>query len=258
MTSEYTSQLATELLLSGFVSVLALGICAAIVSVLYVRQRRTASSMLPEVKQPGIGVTPAYQPSVFEHSCRWCVVKGKKVSAVQSALGLHNPTPCSWNEGTSGLGSHQLFVSPPIRGWILIVGPGLPDPCEDAEKCFHFLVQLSRSLGEVQCFSVNRAANHHAWVRLNQGKIRRAYAWAGDTLWNQGRPTQAERELAVRCAAYGERPPAVDPSISGFVGNSDKVPQLAARWSFDPAAISQSMLQTGLGVAGDVTQLPRH
>jgi len=252
MTSEYTNQLAAELLLSGFVSVLALGICATILTFLYVRQRRARPAMFQRRGSHEGASAPRYQPSVFEQSCRWCVVRKRNVSAVQSALGLHNATPCSWNEGTSGLGHHKLFVSPPIRGWILIVGPGLPDPCEDPDRCFHFLVRLSRVLGQVQFFSSNRAANHHAWVRGDHGKIRRAYAWAGETLWNQGSLTPAERELTLQCLDYGEKSSGVELSGAAGSSNSERVYQLAARWSFDPAGINESMLRTGLGIAGDL------
>ena len=46
--------------------------------------------------------------------------------------------------------------------------------------------ELSRKIGQVQFFSVNRAVNHHAWVQAEAGVIQRAYAWAGRTFWNQG------------------------------------------------------------------------
>jgi hypothetical protein len=130
-----------------------------------------------------------------------------------------------------------------------VVGPGLPDPADDVDRCFHFVVKLSRALGHVQFFSCNRALNHHGWVKAESGQIRRAYAWAGETLWNQGELTQAENELEVQCLGYGEQPDLL--SIAPTPKNSEKVNPLAARWSFDPATINEAMLRAGLGVAGN-------
>jgi hypothetical protein len=127
----------------------------------------------------------------------------------------------------------------------------LPDPVDDVDRCFYFLLKLSRSLGHVQFFSLNRALNHHAWIRAHSGHIRRAYAWAGETLWNQGEPTQAEIDLAMKCLGYGELAQSVEPSDSPG-SNTEKVMLLAARWSFDPTSVDENRLRVGLGVSGDV------
>jgi hypothetical protein len=84
------------------------------------------------------------------------------------------------------------------------MGCDLPDPADDVDDCFKFLSGLSRKLGEVQFFSRNRAVGHHGWARLENGKVVRAYAWAGETLWNQGALTEAERNLKLRCLTYTE------------------------------------------------------
>jgi hypothetical protein len=250
MTPDNTHQLATEMLLSGFMSVLALGILSTVFTMLCLRLRRHSLDHSADNKEEQ-SFARTYQPSAFEQSCRWCVVKGRQISSVQRALGLHNPIPCSWGEGTSRLTGGKLFVSAPIRGWILVMGQGLPDPGEDVDRCFHFIRRLSHVLGQVQFFSSNRAANHHAWIWAEGGHIRRAYAWAGETLWNQGELTSAERELGVKCLAYTEKPEPIDVASSNSpVSNSEKVTSLAARWSFDPTSINESRVNVGLGVAG--------
>lgn len=256
MTPEYTNQLATQLLLSGMLTVLALGLIVTLLALLAVRRNRTMASRRPS---PGPAPAPRYQPSVFEHHCRWIAVKSSQTATVQTALGLHNPVPCSWGEGMSRLASRKLFVSPPIHGWILVVGQGLPDPSEDIDRCFHFIVRLSRAVGQVQFFSANRAVNHHAWVRAEGGQIRRAYAWGGETLWNQGRRTQAELDLGMRCFDYGEAPQLLEiPQGDNLIPNAEKIMALAARWSLDPSNVSESTLRAGLGVVGDLTDLRPH
>ena len=183
----------------------------------------------------------------------WLAVKGRNLRAVQTALRLRKIEPCSWVEGLAG--EKQFFIAPPVNGWILVFGTGLPDPGDDVDKCFHLLVNLSRAAGQVHFFVANRALAHHAWVRAEDGRIKRAYAWAGKTLWNQGEPTGLEKELGLRCFDYTE------PGSSGIfetadcIGtNVDRVPMLAARWSLDPASVDQAILDQACGIAGELSR----
>ena len=84
--------------------------------------------------------------------------------------------PCSWEEGLIEARERKLFISPPVGGWILVVGSSLPDPTEDVDECYRFLTSLSRKLGHVQFFSTNRFDNHHAWALIDQGRVFRLIA----------------------------------------------------------------------------------
>lgn len=136
------------------------------------------------------------------------------------------------------------------------MGAGLPDPAEDVDACFRCLIELSRKLGRVQYFDAVRALGHHAWSRVEAGRVVRAYAWAGHTVWNQGVKTRAELELGMKCFQYAEWP-----GRSGFgqtdiiAANTEKVPLLAARWSLDPASVDQRQAEQACGVAGEPTRL---
>lgn len=180
----------------------------------------------------------------------WLAIKSRSVFAVQSALALHNPKPCPFLRGLTG--EEKLFIAPPVKGWILVTGSGLPDPSEDVDACFRFLVEVSRKLGQVQFFSASRVLHHHAWVKADGGKVQRAYAWAGKTLWKQGLRTSAEKDLEVRCFDYlepSQRPLFGQPDL--IAANVDKVPLLAARWSLDPARIDEHLVETERGIAGE-------
>lgn len=191
-------------------------------------------------------------PSVYFHRpSAWLAIKSKNLLAVQSALRLHNPRPCSLQEGIGG--EKRLFIAPPVRGWILVTGSDLPDPADDADVCFKFVVNLSRKIGQVQYFSANRVVHHHAWIRADGGKIVRAYAWAGQTVWQQGNPTSSERELGLKCFAYGEQAKESGTQDDCLDLNVERVPMLAARWSLDPAGIDERLLTSERGVAGDTS-----
>ena len=139
-------------------------------------------------------------------------------------------------------GGHGLFIGPPVNGWIIVTGSGLPNPDSDADECFRFLTELSRKLGHVQFFQAERVLHHHAWVRVENGVVKRAYAWAGETVWNQGGKTAEETELSMKCFGYGEHPNAASWAAAEWTAaNVTKVPLLAARWSLDPARIDGSL-----------------
>ncbi len=140
----------------------------------------------------------------------------------------------------------DFSVSRRVNGWVIVTGPGLPDPGDDVDACHFFLTALSRELGHVQFFHMEKFSAHHAWARMDEGCVTRAYAWAGETLWNQGAKTLAENGLGMKCSGYGE-----DAEI-GFwtmkknsTANVEKIPLLAARWSVDPEILHRADGMTG-------------
>lgn len=188
-------------------------------------------------------------------SFRWIAIRTSRLQAVQTALRVTKAMPCTWEEGFSAACEQKLFISPPVNGWVLVIGAHLPEASEDVDRCFRFLIDLSRKLGHVQYFSVNRALNHHAWVQAEQGTILRAYAWAGKTIWNQGIKTSAEIELGLKCFDYMESPErATFGQGDPFARNADRVPLLASRWSLDPTTIDPRLLSETRGIAGEVSR----
>jgi hypothetical protein len=193
---------------------------------------------------------PPHSTGFISRPSAWLAIKSRNLKAVQSALGLHNAKPCSWLEGLAG--DEKLFIAPPVKGWIIVLGSGLPEPSHDVDACFCFLLEISRKLGRIQFFNSSRILHHHAWIEADRGRIIRAYAWAGRTLWNQGKPTLAEQELGLKCFDYSDPAQPFPYSMHESVtGNAEKVPLLAARWSLDPAAIDEQFLEHERGVAGE-------
>lgn len=179
----------------------------------------------------------------------WLAIRSGDPAQVLNALSLNDPTPCSWNEGI--LGENKLFIAPPVRGWVLVVGTAVPDPADDVDACFRFLRELGRRLGHVQFFCADRVLHHHAWARIEAGRVVRAYAWAGLTLWDQGVKTTAESELGLKIFGYGEDVASARWGTTELLAaNVEKVPLLAARWSLDPAEIVEHMPPHAQGIAG--------
>jgi len=202
----------------------------------------------PDPRASGGGIFSLHPP-LFERPSRWLAVRSANPAAVQAALNLHHPVPCSWEQGLVEAREDKLFVSPTIGGWVFVVGPGLPEPSEDVDWCYLFLRELSAKLGNVQFYSVNRVLNHHAWALLEDGEVYRAYAWAGETLWNEGFITAAEKELEMVCYDYGAAAAGQD-SRDAVLADCEKLNQLAERWSLDPEALPPSTWKSR-GIVGE-------
>lgn len=209
------------------------------------RLQRTANS---DIRTLPPGRAPGSVPTV------WLAIRSTNLKAVLAALGLNYPVSCSWQEGITG--ERELFIGPPVEGWIIITGSRLPQPGRDVDACFLFLVHLSRKLGHVQFFVADPVRHQHAWARAQNGIVTRAYAWANGAVWNQGAKTLAEIELNVKCFKYGEDPEMDNRTVEEIAAtNVEKVPALAARWSFDPAAVHGDWQIPADGVAGNVYRL---
>jgi subtilase family serine protease len=72
-------------------------------------------------------------------------------------------------------------------------------------------------------------------------------AWAGETVWNQGTETLPEIEADVKLSGYGEH----SSTLLDVETNLEKVPQLAARWSLDPAQVKLNSFHQTTGIAGE-------
>lgn len=249
-------EIVSLLMLIPFGLVLGTGVLFIFSAIRWARHRRDASEKFEQFSHlnfaPGFFVRANFRESLFGQPCRWLAIKGSSPTAVQNALHLSAPMPCSWEEGLIEARDHKLFISPPVSGWILVVGSSLPDPTDDVDKCFRFLTDLSRKLGHVQFFSTNRVVNHHAWALIDKGRVFRAYAWAGETLWNQGPLTSAEKELKLSCLGYTDDRAGFEQKDS-LALNTERVPLLAARWSLDPSSIDERQFKSGYGITGELS-----
>lgn len=186
-----------------------------------------------------------FQTTGARRPCCWLAIRSASPEAVKTALGLNRAEPCSWAEGLTG--GHKFFISQRVHGWVIVTGLGLPNPTDDVDATFLFLTALSRKLGHVQYFYASRLLHHHAWARLDDGCVTRAYAWAGETVWNQGTETVPEIEVDVKLFGYGEHAATVLDAEMNF----EKVPPLAARWSLDPAEVKLNSPRQATGIAGE-------
>ena len=244
-----TEDTVAYLLLLMFMKVMILGGLCVTMAVFIVRQNRSTAKKSKRSK-------PAARPServLFEPPSRWLALKSDDGELISQALGLKNPTPCDWDDGINTSREDQLFLAPPVDGWTLVFGPGLRRYSDDPGTCFHMMRRLSKHVGTAQFFTSNRVFDHHGWVLACDGQILRGYSWAGETLWDQGNQTSAERDLGMICFAYGEACPEEDTaSKDPSSRNSERVHLLAGKWSIDPVKIDSGSWSHQSGFVGDL------
>lgn len=174
---------------------------------------------------------------------RWLAVRGSNRDLVCAALGLQPDRTLPWNQALLRHRESSFFISQPVEGWMLIMGGAIPDPFLDIDVFYLFLTRLSGRVGEVHSFSVDRVLNYHGWALLRGGNVVRAYAWAGETLWNQGPITLDENMLDLKVRDYGEE---IKASSYGTVpadqNNVDRVIFLARKWGCDPVDLIEALL----------------
>jgi hypothetical protein len=206
---------------------------------------------LRAMRRAGRGLDPLSPPTTARRAAvpfpmppRWLAVKCSNTVAIRELLSLPGEAGPAWSYALARSWERRFFVSSPVDGWTLVIGASVPDPGQDVDEAFRFLTGFSAAIGEVQLFLCDRVSSFHGWARLKMGGVVRAYAWAGTTQWNQGAVTIEERLLGLRFRAYGEEaePPAYG-ETSPEQQNADRVVLLARRWSVDPVAVSEILLQ---------------
>lgn len=242
-----------------------------------------AANLKQMVLPEGLGFDPTPDlPEPFGYKVSWFAVSAADPTLVLDALGLGPGFPANWKTGiaaayrgrTSADNTQWLFVSPPVKGWVFVVGCGLPYPVFDAthqhngagqkfEKAFTL---LTTHFSEVQFFGSYRVVDFVSWARAQKGRAARMFAYGdGEVFANVGDQTSEEASLGFpnlnglppRDAT--ERLFSLEDALSGeadlraFPSESD-VLKLAALWSLAPDQFPYADSSLGCGVA---VELPK-
>ena len=106
-------------------------------------------------------------PVPFGPKCIWYSVRSTNTDDVIKALGLKSPVRCNWKSGIAAAYEGQIFVAPPVNGWILVVCRDfatLDDP-QRKKKAETLLSALSTKFGEAHHYATHRIVEFHAWAK---------------------------------------------------------------------------------------------
>jgi len=164
------------------------------------------------------------------------------------ALGLRTVLPANWAAGLAAAAAAGTFVSPPVRGFVLVTGSDLQRHSNPDEDLLPLLERLSRQFGRACWFVSDSERDVHGWVRAEGGAIERAYAYVVDRghLLMAGEITDCERALG--CFVDDAR----DGSDDEVKWWPDRriVHALAAAWAVDPDRLDAGTAVPGSGYFG--------
>src|SRR6266511_5438849 len=108
----------------------------------------------------------------FGYKCAWIAVRTTDMGAVIDALGIRDPRPCSWADGIAQAyksGSGRLFVTPPLRGYVLCASWSLPEfPTGGRpDEITPVIERLAKRFDDVQYFFSYRVVEDRKSTRLN-------------------------------------------------------------------------------------------
>ncbi len=183
----------------------------------------------------------ADDPVPFGYKCCWIAVKSNDADAVVKAMGVVNAKKSTWKAGIAAAYQGQVFVTPAVKGWILVVSIALPEPRSkrDSDPTIPLLTRLGKQFPEVQYFGTHRVVEYHAWQRVVDGKFVRRFAYGGDrdeTLFDEGM-TEEEKKAGLKFDE-DKRP------------TEQTVMKIAGLWGVNPDALEELKLEKGVGYLG--------
>jgi hypothetical protein len=207
------------------------------------------------------------KPKSFGYKTYWYAVKTTKTEDVAKAFNLKNTRPVNWEYGLGislswgyqyqkhSTSNQVYFVTPPINGWTLVVGAGLPYLINDkSSKAYALFLQLSELFNESHFFESNRSVDYYTWAKAIQGKLIRAYSVGQEeeAFWNEGKKTVAEKELGYELPTWETF---FDENITLGWPNEIDVLDIAGEWSVNPAELENYDLPESLGILGEPDSL---
>jgi hypothetical protein len=216
----------------------------------------------PASRAPLVPATPD-APHSFGYKMAWFAIPSADSAKVMSALGLGDAIPANWASGVGAVYSDvsQVFVTPPVEGWTLVLGLGLPsfDTPERTREFLAFVDKVATSFPAFYYFGTHRVVEFHGWVKVAGGKIERAYAYLGErgeTLYESGKKTPDE--IALGFAFFDERSP--EAASKGYYErkdlrfpNEEDVMKISAAWTINTQTLDKHT-EKGTGYLAKVSK----
>jgi hypothetical protein len=181
-------------------------------------------------------------PVPFGFKCAWLAIKTEDPQAVSEALSLQNVRKTGWRQGVAAAYGGEVFVTAPVKGWVLAVSVSLPGIADKTrpDQLSPPVRDLAKLFPKVQYFGTHRVVDYHGWLRAAKGEIVRRYAYLGErgeTLSDEGKRTDEETKLGL---IYDD---------SKFP-DEEHVMELAGAWSIDPSRLDTLNLGKSVGYLG--------
>ena len=198
------------------------------------RARTTVTATVPQTLAVPLDPTPD-SPIQFGYKNSWLAIQAPTTEAVAEAAGISDLRPANWRTGILAASESGVFLTPPVSGWVLIVGYSLPDLDPDRRDDWESLLRpLAARFRQVCYFGTQRVVGYNAWAKFADGQLVRALAYVGERgeiLVNEGTPTPEEITLNHKFSSLPPGP--LEGSEDDYPPTPDEedVLDMAAAWS---------------------------
>jgi len=236
-------------------------------------------------------------PQAFGFKVGWFAVRSDDAALIARVMGLEAVQVANWKTGLkaacksdpySDSPRRSVFVTPPLDGWVLVVGASLPYPVQSdgsnaeldqiARRFDALMLRLASNFDEVQHFASHRVSGFVTWTWRTERTYRSFTYGDGWVYINRGAQTKAERELGLSdltgmdlgyateaiSSRLAEEQAQTDALRDAGVGlqeamrrvgrnampDENHVVDLAGRWSIDPTRIEDQFLEKSTGLLG--------
>jgi hypothetical protein len=210
-------------------------------------------------------------PRPFGYKMHLYALKTDQTQEVAEAFTLKDPQSINWEFGFEmaypighrgkryNANRQLIFVCPPVNGWTLVVGYGVPYLDMDSTSESHsFYLTLSERFGEAQFFDSLRLVDKYTWVKAVEGTLVRGYSMTADgQIMSFGELSPAEAALGFELPTSDNLPPDCDewPENVGFVSEKT-VLRIAGSWSVNPIDFEKYHVRPALGLVGEPEHQP--
>jgi hypothetical protein len=153
-----------------------------------IAKARTSRTTSPTPSDPLL----SSPPEPFGYKIAWFAVRSEDPKKVAAALELTNVQPAGWKYGVAHAygnveNDYRVFVSPPVRGWVLALG--LPILFEADDHAKTRMIELSRRFSEAEFFGSMRVSDVYVWGRAVDGRVVRYFYEGGGNRRVEGKET---------------------------------------------------------------------
>ena len=193
---------------------------------------------------PDFDSTIPTQPRSFGYKTSWLAIKSQDAQGVSNALNLEPEHHVNWTCGmTRSIGRPEfgftgVFVTPPVDGWILVLGLANYLPT-DTNRFVALMKKLSVQFGTAHFYGSDRRVGYVAWGKWISGETIRYFSSVEDDFVNIDHTTEEEMTLGspdITDMSLTQYLIAIEEDGSFFPDESE-VLSTAALWSIDPSEL---------------------
>ncbi len=178
----------------------------------------------------------------FGYKVFWFAIETEDAKSVIDTMGIKKAKRIGWKKGLNRAYEGDVFITPPIDGWVLVVGIDidLPKSSDKKDSIVKLLNKLSLKFGEAQLLGSHRISTTMIWMLSKFGDLQRLYKVEdGENKINFGKPTEVEKQWDFIQKSEqiekngGEYPEDVE------IPDEDTVLEIAGAWSVNPMEIEK-------------------